>query len=55
MKILSRQEVKTGKIFVNLVLTKEEVEKLVAGKIVNSEDEHLSIQIVGYGDESTEG
>ena len=51
MKILSRQELSTGKIFVNLVLTKEEVERLIAGKVITGEEPLLAIQIVGYGEE----
>ena len=51
MKIMSRQDIKTGRIFVNLVLTKEEVEKVITGGVVDGEDWHLAIQIVGYGEE----
>ena len=54
MKIMSKQEIKTGKIFVNLILTKEEVKRLIDGKVINGEDSHLAIQIVGYGEEEAE-
>ncbi len=51
MKIMSRQEIATGKIFVSLVLTKEEVERLIAGGVITGEEPLLAIQIVGFGDE----
>lgn len=51
MEVLSRQDVSTGKIFANIILTKEEVEKLIAGGVVSGQEPQLAIQIVGYGDE----
>lgn len=51
MKILSRQDIKTGKIFVDIILTEKEVAKLIEGKVVNGELPEVAIQIVGYGDE----
>lgn len=52
MKIMTRQDIKTGKVFVNIVLTEDELERLVDGKVVNGELPEVSIQIVGYGEES---
>lgn len=46
MEILSRQELSSGKIFVNLVLTTEEVKKLIAGRVVNGEEPELATGIV---------
>jgi len=55
MKIMSRQDITTGKIFANLVLTKEEVERLIDGKVIAGEEPLLFIQIVGYGEEVEDG
>lgn len=55
LKILSRQELSTGKIFVNIILTEEEVKRLISGKVINGEEPMLSIQIVGYGEEESKG
>lgn len=52
MKIVARQEVLNHKVFVNIVLTEDEVGKLVDGKVVNGELPDVAIQIVGYGEES---
>ena len=51
MKIMGRREVETNQLFVNIVLTKEEVEKLIDGKVVSDETPEIAVQIVGYGDE----
>jgi len=51
MKVESRQDVKEGKIFVNIVLTMDELERLYEGKVLNDDTREVSIQIVGYGDE----
>lgn len=55
MKILSRQELKTGKIFVNIILTNKEALRIIDGKVVNGEEPYLAIQIVGYGEEESKG
>ena len=46
MKIMSRREIESNQLFVNIVLTKEEVEKLVAGNVVNDEKPEIAVQIV---------
>lgn len=55
MKILSRQDIRTGKIFVNIVLTNKEALRIIDGKVVNGEEPYLSIQIVGYGEDESKG
>jgi len=55
MNILTRQDVKTGKIFVDIILTEKEVAKLIEGKLIKGESPQVALQIVGYGDESAEG
>ena len=52
MKIESRQDLKTGKIFVNIILTEEEALRIIDGKVVSGEEQYLAIRIVGYGEES---
>ena len=54
MKILTRVETESGKIFANVILTKEEGEKLLGGGVVNGELPEVAIQIVGYGDDDKE-
>lgn len=51
MEIMTKQDIVTGQVFANVVLTEEEVEKLVKGKVVNGDVPEVSIQIVGYGDD----
>ena len=51
MKIMSRREIETNQLFVNIVLTKEEVAKLIDGKVIRDEKPEIAIQIVGYGNE----
>lgn len=48
MKIMTEPE---QKVIVNLVLTENEVKRLVAGDVVSGEEEAVFVQIVGYGDE----
>jgi len=55
MKIESRQDLNTGKIFADIILTEEEVKKLIDGKVVKGEVPNLAIQIVGYGEEKDKG
>ncbi len=52
MKAISRVELSSGKIFINVVLTEEETKHLIEGNVVSFEDSHLNIQVVGYGEES---
>lgn len=51
MKIMSRREIESNQLFVNIVLTEEEVKKLIDGKVVSDAKPEIAIQIVGYGDE----
>ena len=51
MKILSRQELSTGKIFVNIILTNKDALRIILGKVVSGEAPYLQVQIVGYGKE----
>ena len=53
MKILTRQDLTTGKIFADIVLTHREVLLIILGKVVSGEKPQVSIQIVGYGKEES--
>ena len=53
MKILSRQDLKTGKIFADVILTHREVLLIILGKVVKGEVPNLAIKIVGYGEEKS--
>ena len=52
MNIMTKQDIKTGQVVADIVLTEKEVKKLVDGKIVTGDQPKLAVQIVGYGDES---
>lgn len=39
------------RVFINIVLTEKEVDRIGDGNVVNYEDNEKIIQIVGYGDE----
>lgn len=41
-----KREIETNQLFVNIVLTQEEVKKLVNGKVVNDEKPEIAVQIV---------
>lgn len=51
MKVQSRLELESSKTFINVVLTELELLELYEGKVVSIDDEHLQVQIVGYGEE----
>lgn len=51
MKVQSKQDVQDGKVFVNIILTTDELARLFEGQVVNDDDRELSVQIVGYGEE----
>ena len=51
MKVMSRVDPETSRTYINIVLTEDEVKRLVDGKVVSVEDPHLVVQIVGYGQE----
>ena len=51
MKVQSRQDVKDGKIFVNVILTTDEMTNLSEGQVLNEDTPELSVQVVGYGEE----
>ncbi len=52
MKANARKEMQgKERVFINIVLTEAEANKIVDGKVVNYEDDEKVIQIVGYGDE----
>ena len=52
MKILAKRIVEPEeKVVINLVLTENEIKRLVAGDVVSGEEEDVFVQIVGYGDD----
>jgi len=55
MKILAKRIVEPeDRVAINLVLTENEVKRLVAGDVVSGEAEDIFVQIVGYGEERSE-
>lgn len=52
MKAIARKEMQgKERVFINIVLTEKDTDRLVDGKVVNYEDDEKVIQIVGYGED----